>query len=176
MADRRIEVLLPSRRGNLARNRWTSLPAAVAVDEVADALGSGASVTVLTADVDRAKVLLRDRPVLALRRRASRGTGILLRAVGRVRKRVVGGDVIELRGRLVVPRAPRFRAVDASRSRLDRCRESCAIESVGSIQSVWIVVAASDRRGSLRRSCRRRSSDRSPYPSRRRCRGSADRP
>src|SRR5262249_52290092 len=44
--------------------------------------------------------------------RNRRGTAILLRSVDIVRKLVVGGDVIELPGWLVVPGAPALAAVD----------------------------------------------------------------
>src|SRR5436309_4483289 len=52
-----------------------------------------------------------DFAIIAATERGGRAA-FLLRAVDRVRKAIVGGDVIELRGGLVVPRAPGGATVD----------------------------------------------------------------
>ncbi len=56
----------------------------------------------------RIPVERRDRAEVAAAARAD-GAGVLLRAVDPVRERVVDGEVVDLLGRLVVPRAPRAR-------------------------------------------------------------------
>ena len=53
-----------------------------------------------------------DFAVVAAAQRAC-GAALLLRAVHPVRKSIVGGHVIKLRGRLVVPRAPGCAAIHA---------------------------------------------------------------
>ena len=126
----------------------------------------GREVAALAADVDRTEILLRDRLILGRRRRRGR-SGILLRAVDAVRKRIVGCDVIELPGRLVVPRTPRLRAVHATRRRLDRCRESCGPDRPDRSRACGSRRRPA-RRESRRTSCRRRWSGRSRCPSRRR--------
>ena len=60
---------------------------------------------------DRMPVAESDLAVVAAARDADRAA-FLLAAAQSIRKRVVGADVIELRGRLVVPRAPGLAAVD----------------------------------------------------------------
>ena len=75
---------------------------------------------------------------------------ILLRAIHRVRKLVVGGHVIELRRRLVVPTAPGLAAVEADRGSLVRpenhARGICGIDP-----DLVIIVAA--RRAAHDRNC-----------------------
>jgi len=57
-------------------------------------------------------IALEDRSVIAARANAERRV-VLLRAVDAILKVVVGGDVVKLRGRLIVLRSPVFAAVDA---------------------------------------------------------------
>src|ERR1043166_5723532 len=56
-------------------------------------------------------IAIRDFGMVAARRCAN-GAAVLLRAREPVRETKVRGDVINLRGRLVVPRTPRDRAVN----------------------------------------------------------------
>src|SRR5580692_5249271 len=106
-----IEILFPSRCGDLASYGRTALSARVTVDE-ARTFGIGRERSVFAADGDRPEVLLRDRCVFALARRHD-GSGVLLRSVNPVRKPIVGSDVIKLRRGLIVPRAPGTAAVYA---------------------------------------------------------------
>ena len=64
------------------------------------------------AAADGVPIARRSLAVIAARANAD-GRVVLLRAVDAVLKIVVGGDVVELRGRLVVLRGPVFAAVDA---------------------------------------------------------------
>src|SRR5205807_7937922 len=59
---------------------------------------------------DRVPVAVRDLAIVAPAVHAG-GAALLLAAAHAVRERVVGVDVVELRGRLVVPGAPRHAAV-----------------------------------------------------------------
>ena len=106
MRDDRIDVLLPAGRRNLSRHRWAALAARIAVDEPGR-LGSGASVPFSPPTSIGRKSCCEIVPYLLVLG-GDRRARVLLRAVDPVRKRVVGDDVIELRRRLVVPRAPRL--------------------------------------------------------------------
>ena len=72
----------------------------------------GRGVAGFAAGAQRLPVAHRDPGETAARWHADRAA-VLLRAGHPVRKAIVGGDVIDLRGRLVVPRAPGRGAVHA---------------------------------------------------------------
>src|ERR1043165_3269366 len=71
----------------------------------------GSGVARFTAGTQSFPITIRDVGMDAARRRADRAT-VLLRARDPVWKTIVSRDVIDLRSRLVVPRAPRRSAVD----------------------------------------------------------------
>ena len=70
-------------------------------------------------DADGVPLAERDPAVVAAALHA-RGSALLLPAAHAIGKRVVGADVVELRGRLVVPGAPRVAAVDRNDGALIR--------------------------------------------------------
>src|ERR1700681_1693484 len=94
----------------------------------------------------RMPVAKRDRAVVAARHHAG-AAALLLAAVDAVRKTVVGDDVVELRRRLVVPRAPRRAAVHADDRALVAAEQNRA-RILGRDPDALIVVAA---RGAARR-------------------------
>src|ERR1700683_2119485 len=67
------------------------------------------------------------------------GTGLLLTAADPIGEAVVGVDVIHLRGRLVVPRAPRRAVIDRDRRALI-ARQRDDVRIVGIDPNVLIVV------------------------------------
>ncbi len=83
---------------------------AAAVDDVR-IVRIGRDHVALAARGDLAEFAHRDAVEIAGAARQRRGARILLRAVDAVRKTVVRADVVDLRGRLVVPRAPGLAAV-----------------------------------------------------------------
>ena len=91
-------------------------------------------------DADRMPFAKRDGAVVAAARDARR-TALLLTAAHPIRKRVVCRDVVHLRRRLVVPRAPRLAAVDADdRPLIARERDDVRIVRVD--PAALIVVAS----------------------------------
>src|SRR5207248_5252378 len=68
-------------------------------------------------------------------------TAFLLAAVKPVRKRVVGANVIQLRSRLVIPRAPAFAAVDSDDRALVRSEKN-DVGIIGIDPNVLIIVTA----------------------------------
>ena len=104
--------------------------------------GVGSDVSVFAAHRHGAPVAQRDRCVVRARRRR-RGAAVLLRAVDPVRVPVVGGHVVELGGRLVVPGAPRFRAVHADDGALVGAEDHAA--RLGRIDPQRVVVVAARR-------------------------------
>jgi len=80
-------------------------------------------------------VAKRDFAVIAAALRRH-GTAFLLRAVNPIRKTIIGGDVIELRGWLVVPTAPGRAAVHADDRALIRAeRDDLRVSAL--IQMRW---------------------------------------
>ena len=65
---------------------------------------------------------------------------VLLPRVDPVGKAIVGGEVIQLSGRLVVPVAPRLAAIDADRRALVRCR--CHAQRVGRVEPQMMIIVA----------------------------------
>ena len=76
-------------------------------------------------------------------RGSRRGAAVLLRAVDPVREPVVGGDVVELRGRLVVPGAPGLPAVHADDGALVGAEDHAA--RIGRIDPQLVVIVAARR-------------------------------
>src|SRR6476620_11418051 len=89
---------------------------------------------------NRSPVAGRNRAVVAAAFDSDR-TAFLLTAVKPIRKRVVRADMIQLRGRLVVPRAPALPAIHGDDRALVRAQQN----DVGSIRidpNILIIVAA----------------------------------
>ena len=142
-----------------------------AVDDVR-VFGIGNVVVALVA-ADRVPVAERDRAVVAAARDAD-GAGILLAGVDPVREAVVGGEVVELAGRLVVPVAPVRAAVDGDDGALvargDHVARQARVDP-----EVVVVVAAGRALEDRVASCRRRWICGSTGRRCRRCRGLSDR-
>ena len=88
------------------RSKRVTLPP---IDDIRiERIGHGVAVLL---DADGMPFAEGDLPVVAAARHAGRAA-LLLAAADAIRESVVGVDVVHLRGRLVVPRAPRLAAVD----------------------------------------------------------------
>src|SRR6185436_14364882 len=99
----------------------------------------GSDITVLL-DADRIPFAKRDCAIVAATGRSDR-PALLLAAVYPIRYLVVGDHVVELRSGLVVPRAPRFSAVDGDRRTLIG-REEHDVRIVGIDPNAMVVVTA----------------------------------
>ena len=116
-------------------------PHAAAEDDVGIAR-VGRDVPVLAAHGDGPPVALAQVSVVGSRRRRGR-SAVLLRAVDPVRKAIVGGDVVELRGRLVVPGAPGPASVHADHRALIAAQDHAP--GIGRIDPELVIVVAAGR-------------------------------
>ena len=112
----------------------------IVTEEYFGVQGIGSGVTGFVARADPGPIMHGNLGVAAARRNPH-STAVLLGAGGPVRKTIVGRDVVELRGRLVVPRAPSNCAVFGDDSALIAGKDH-AFRVVGINPELVIIIAA----------------------------------